>query len=125
MSPAVLDVFTDNYFTPESVSLGRLVLNKRAPNEDFLVLPERAKLNKSDIEPSLFEDVHVISKNDSGCKFDFAATKIATFHHENSSKPTSGATPTNEVTTMKVIVYKLLNSGNIFDKITEDDESKK
>jgi hypothetical protein len=124
MSPALLDVFTDNYFTPESVSLGRLVLNKKAPNEDFLPLPEKAKLNKSDIEPSLFEGVHVTSKNDSGCKIDFAATKIATFHHENSSKPPSDAKLTNDVTTTKVIVYKLLNSGNIFDKITKDDESK-
>jgi len=121
----VLDVFTDSYFSPESVSLGRLVLNKRAPNEDFVVLPENAKLKPSDIEASPFEDVHVTSRNDGGCKFDFAATKVVTFHHENSSKPTSDEQPTDDMTTSKIVVYKILNSGNIFDEITKDDASKR
>jgi hypothetical protein len=124
MSPATLDVFTETYFSPQSVSLGRLVLNKKAPNEDFLVLPATANLKPSDIEACSFDDVQITSRNDSGCKIDFALTKLVTFNHENSSAPPPGEKPTDDLTTSKIVVYKILNSGNIFDAITRDDPSK-
>jgi len=108
-------VFPGRFLNWDEVALGRLVLDLRHPEQDFC--PHTVPLAPEEISIFPFEEIKPILNHRGVCRSSALLAKLI-----------SGLFPNNgsvEYVARRSIVYKLLNSGAFFDRLTKGEAIKR
>jgi hypothetical protein len=110
---SLFSVLSTAYLSREEVTLGRLVLNLREPGQDFCP-SVRVSLQKSDVSEAPFGGIELFLQKERSVGLLASFTKLLSFNAASTSKSAEHVTSTLATT------YKILNSGQFFERIMDD-----